>query len=166
MTSSRAIGPLPPHQYVVLAALVALCLAVGALGGWTTAQSVTTWYPTLAKPSFNPPDWVFGPVWTTLYVLMAIAAWLVWRRSGLHGARPALVLFAVQLALNLAWSLLFFGAHRVDLALADIVVLWAALVATAIAFRRHSTMATVLMLPYLAWVSFASLLNFSIWRLN
>jgi benzodiazapine receptor len=158
--------PSPLRQAVVLIALLAASLGVGALGALATAQSVGTWYQTLAKPSFNPPDRVFGPVWTALYVLMAIAAWLVWRRAGWREARPALALFALQLALNLAWSFLFFGARWIGGALVEIVLLWLAIAATIAAFRRHSAWAAWLMLPYLAWVSFASLLNWSLWRLN
>jgi tryptophan-rich sensory protein len=148
---------------LVLIAFLVVCLAVGALGGLSTAPAIPTWYAGLAKPSFNPPNWLFAPVWTTLYVLMAIAAWLVWRRGS---ARTALILFALQLALNAAWSQLFFGLHRIDLALIDIVLLLAAIVATALAFRRHSTAAALLLVPYIAWVSFATTLNFAIWRLN
>ena len=151
------------RQALVLLAFIAVCLALGALAGAVTAPAIPTWYATLAKPSFNPPNWVFAPVWTALYVMMAIAAWLVWRRGN---ARIALVLFAVQLLLNSAWSLLFFGLHRVDLALIDIALLLAAIVATALAFRARNAAAAALMLPYLAWVCFASMLNFAIWRLN
>ncbi|MCB1377601.1 MAG: tryptophan-rich sensory protein [Alphaproteobacteria bacterium] len=152
------------NQWLVLAGFILLCLAVGGLGGWVTAQSVVDWYPTLIKPSWNPPNWIFGPVWTTLYVLMAIAAWLVWRGGGRTGG--AMVLFFSQLALNFAWSFLFFGARSPWLGLVDIAMLWVALLLTAIAFFQRSRLAGTLMLPYLAWVSFAAVLNFAIWRLN
>ncbi len=151
------------RQGLVLVGFIALCLAAGALGAAVTAPAIPTWYATLAKPSFNPPNWIFAPVWTTLYVLMAIAAWLVWRRGN---ARTPLTLFAVQLVLNSAWSLLFFGLHRVDLALLDIVLMLAAIAATALSFRPRSAVAALLLVPYLAWVSFATVLNFAIWRLN
>ena len=151
---------------LVLLGFIGLCLAVGTLSAAVTAPAITSWYPTLVKPSFNPPNWIFVPVWTTLYVLMAIAAWLVWRRAGFAAARTALFLFIVQIVLNSLWSLLFFGLHRIDLALADVVLLLVAIVATALAFRRHSAMAALLLVPYLAWVSFATALNFAIWRLN
>ncbi len=154
------------RQVFVLAGFIALCLAVGAIGGLATAQSVASWYPTLAKPSFNPPDWVFAPAWTTLYVLMAVAAWLVWRRAGWQRARPAFRLFALQLALNLAWSFLFFSFHQVGLALVDAALLLAAIGATALAFLSHSRLAALLLLPYLAWVSFATVLNGAILQLN
>ncbi len=131
-----------------------------------TASSVGTWYQTLAKPSFNPPDWVFAPVWTTLYILMGVAGWLVWRASGWGRATSALVLFAVQLALNLAWSFLFFGGRHIGLALIEIVLVLAAIVVTAFLFRRHSGWAALLLLPYAAWVSFATVLNAALWRLN
>lgn len=166
MTDAPASRTPPPRQFVVLVALVALCLAVGALGAWATASSVSTWYQTIAKPSFTPPDRVFGPVWTALYVMMAVAAWLVWRDGGLERARSALMLFAVQLALNLAWSFLFFKSRWIGGALVDIVLLWVAIAATVAAFRRHNQWAGILMMPYLAWVTFATALNFAIWRLN
>jgi tryptophan-rich sensory protein len=127
---------------------------------------VSTWYRTLAKPSFTPPAWVFGPVWTALYLTMAIAVWQVWLRRGFAGAPGAMAAFAVQLLLNALWSLLFFGLRRPDLALADIALLWLALVATVLTFSRVSAPAGALLLPYLAWVSFASVLNFAIWQLN
>ncbi len=163
-SSNSSSGPV--RQVLALLGFVAVCLAAGGIGGAITTPAIAGWYAPLAKPSFNPPNWIFGPVWTALYLLMALAAWLVWRRAGWRNARAALLLFALQLVLNGAWSLLFFGLHRIDLALADIVALLAAVVATALAFRRHSMMATLLLLPYLAWVAFATVLNFAIWRLN
>jgi tryptophan-rich sensory protein len=146
---------------------IAIALAVGGVGGWATASSVTTWYSTLAKPAFNPPNFLFGPVWTALYVLMAVAAWLVWRAGPAGGQRrTALSLYAVQLALNLAWSLIFFGLRRPDLALMEVLVLFAAILATIRAFVRLDRRAGWMLLPYAAWVAFATLLNFEIWRLN
>jgi tryptophan-rich sensory protein len=155
------------RQWIGLAGFVAICLLAGALGGWVTSQSVVEWYPTLNKPAWNPPAWIFAPVWTTLYVMMAVAAWLVWKkgRRG-SGARLALALFFIQLALNCLWSFLFFGARSPGWALVDIVALLAALAATTWAFFHHSRLAGALMLPYLAWVSFAGFLNFTIWQLN
>lgn len=151
------------NKWLVLAGLIAICLGVAALGGLATASSVAEWYPTLNKPSWNPPSWVFGPVWTTLYIMMAVAAWLVWKRGN---SGPAMILFFAQLALNLAWSFLFFGARSPWLGLVDIAMLWLALLATVIVFFKRDRLAGALMLPYLAWVSFASFLNFTIWRLN
>lgn len=124
------------------------------------------WYAALAKPSWNPPNDVFGPVWTVLYILMGIAAWLVWRRVGFAGARVSLGLFLGQLVLNALWSYLFFGAQRPDLAFVEIAILWGAILATTIGFWRISVAAGILLLPYLAWVSFAGVLNFTLWRLN
>jgi benzodiazapine receptor len=131
-----------------------------------TSTSVKTWYVRLRKPSFNPPAWLFAPVWLLLYLMMATSAWLVWRNAGWSVPRPVFILFFVQLGFNLAWSGLFFGLHRPGLAFFDILLLLAAIVATAITFRLFSELAFWLLIPYAAWVAFASLLNFEIWRLN
>ena len=154
------------RQALALSAFVAVCLAIGAIGGAVTSTSVGTWYQQLRKPSFNPPDWVFGPVWTVLYIAMAVAAWRVWRRLGLGDTRYSLSLFAIQLFLNLAWTILFFGFQQIGLALVEIVVLFAVILATAIAFWRRDRGAGLLFVPYLGWVGFAALLNASLWRLN
>ena len=148
-----------------LAASLAVAFAVAGIGGWVTAGSVSSWYPTLTKPSFNPPAWIFGPVWTALYALMAIAAWRVWRklRTVRHGA---LRLYGAQLALNLLWSFLFFGAHQIGWALIEIALLFAAIIATMIAFGRIDRAAGFCFAPYAAWVAFAAVLNAEIWRLN
>lgn len=150
------------RRWLTLAGFVAACLAAGAVGGWATASSVADWYTTLRKPWFTPPSSVFGPVWTLLYILMGIAAWLVWET----GERRAMLAFAAQLALNLVWSLLFFGARSPGLALIDIALLWLAIVVTIVMFARARPLAGWLMVPYLAWVSFAAALNAAIWRLN
>lgn len=142
------------------------CFAIAAIGGAVTSGSVGTWYVTLQKPSFNPPNWIFGPVWTVLYAAMAIAVWRVWRIVGWRNGFEPLFLFAIQLGLNLAWSVLFFGMHRVGAAMVCIAALWLGIAATAAAFRKTDRPAAWLMVPYIAWVSFAALLNFSIWRLN
>ena len=116
------------RQWIILAGFIAICLLTGALGGWVTSQSVAEWYPTLNKPAWNPPAWIFAPVWTTLYVMMAVAAWLVWKKAPrASGLRLALGLFFVQLALNCLWSFLFFGARNPGWALVDIVALLAVL---------------------------------------
>ena len=154
---------------LALLGFVALCLAVAAAGGAVTASSVGTWYAGLAKPSFNPPNWVFAPVWTALYLMMAFAAWRVWRRRGAGDARLAMLAlgaWALQLALNLSWSLLFFGARLIGAALAEIAVLFAAILATALLFWRIDRVAGALLAPYAAWVAFAALLNAALWRLN
>jgi tryptophan-rich sensory protein len=149
-----------------LVIFVVVCLGAGGLGAIATTPEIEGWYKTLVKPSWNPPDYVFGPVWTTLYVLMAIAAWLVWRPAGFTAAAAPLTLFAAQLALNIAWSWIFFGMHQPGWGFLEVVVLWLAIVATTVAFFRHSKIAAWLMTPYLAWVSFAAALNFAIWRMN
>lgn len=146
---------------------VAVPVAVGGLAGWATSSGVATWYPTLTKPSFNPPSWVFGPVWTILYVMMGVAAFLVWRRGlGAEGVRLALGVFLLQLLLNGLWSLLFFGLRSPGLAFLDILGLWLAIGATVWLFWRVVPAAGLLLLPYWAWVSFATVLNGSIWSLN
>lgn len=124
------------------------------------------WYAGLTKPSWNPPSWLFGPVWTALYLMMGVSAWMVWKSTGATGIRHALMLFLLQLALNAAWSWLFFGLERPDLALVDIAILWLAIAATIWAFWGIERWAGMLMIPYLAWVSFATCLNFAIWKLN
>jgi benzodiazapine receptor len=146
-----------------LAGWLVLCFGAAAAG----AQFMPgEWYAGLKKPAWNPPSWIFGPVWSALYTMMAVAAWLVWRRGGFAGQRRPLTLFLVQLALNAAWTPLFFGLHRPGAAFAEIVLLWLAIAATLAAFRRVSRAAAWLLAPYLAWVSFAAALNFALWRLN
>ena len=124
------------------------------------------WFAALKKPSWNPPSWVFGPVWTALYAMMAAAAWLVWQRGGWKEQRKPLLIFLAQLALNAVWTPLFFGLHRPGVAFAEIVLLWLAIVATLVAFRPVNRTAAWLLVPYLAWVSFAAVLNGTLWRLN
>jgi tryptophan-rich sensory protein len=154
------------NPWLTFALFVGICFSVAAIGSVWTSTSVRTWYLRLRKPSFNPPSWVFGPVWSALYLMMATSAWLVWRKGGWETPRVALLLFFIQLGLNLAWSGLFFGLRRPGLAMVDILALLVAVVATAIEFRTFSRTAFWLMVPYAMWVSFASVLNFSIWRLN
>jgi tryptophan-rich sensory protein len=150
-----------------LAASVALPLAAGFIGSIFTSKSVGTWYPALKKPAFNPPSAVFGPVWTALYVMMGIALFVVWRKGTADPrVRVGLVLFGVQLALNALWSAAFFGARSPLAAAVVIVALWAAILATILAFARVSHLAAGLLVPYILWVSFAAVLNFSIYFLN
>jgi tryptophan-rich sensory protein len=149
-----------------LIVFMVVCLGAGGLGAIATTPEIEGWYKTIAKPSWNPPDYVFGPVWTTLYIMMAIAAWLIWKPTGFKATAMPLTLFAVQLVLNVAWSWIFFGMHQPGWAFTEIVILWLAIVATTVAFFRCSKIAGWLMMPYLAWVSFASVLNFAIWRMN
>lgn len=154
------------RQAVLLLGFIATCFAAAGLGAAATATSVGGWYQTLAKPSWNPPDWLFGPVWSVLYFLMAVAAWLVWRRGGWSAARSALIWFGIQLALNVLWSVVFFGMQQPGFAFAEIIALWLAIVATMVAFRGKSVAATILMVPYFAWSTFAAVLNFELWRMN
>jgi tryptophan-rich sensory protein len=153
-------------RWIGLVVFVAVCLGAGGLGAIATTPEIQGWYKTLAKPTWNPPDSVFGPVWTTLFVLMGVAAWLVWQQGGRKVATLPLALFALQLVLNIAWSWIFFGLHQPGWAFVEIVVLWLAILATTLAFFRCSKLAGWLLVPYLAWVSFASVLNFTIWRMN
>lgn len=161
-SGARAWG----RDTVALAVFVAICLAISAIGGWITAQSVDTWYQTLRKPFFNPPDWVFAPVWTLLYLAIAIAGWRVWRRVGVAGAPAAMACYGLQLALNLAWSFLFFGGRMIGAALAGVLVLLVAIIVNAALFRPIDRVAAWLLTPYAAWVAFATLLNLALWRLN
>lgn len=139
----------------------------GIIGSVFTAPAIAGWYTTIAKPELNPPAWVFGPVWTTLFALMGVAAFLVWKQ-GLErrDVRIALGIFVGQLALNTLWSILFFGLQNPGAAFIEIVILWFAILATIVAFARISRPAAWLLVPYILWVSFASYLNFSIWMLN
>ena len=154
------------RDLVALGVCMAACFGAAALGALFTGPAVGTWYQQIRKPLFSPPSWVFGPVWTALYAMMAAAAWLVWRKGEAASRTLPLLLFGVQLTLNAAWSPIFFGLRSFGWALADIVALWLAIVATRVAFLRVSAPAGLLLVPYLAWVSFAAVLNFAIWRLN
>jgi translocator protein len=154
----------PYRDYAGLLGFLAVCLGVMAVGGAITATTVDTWYQTLRRPVFAPPDWLFGPVWAALYIMMAVAAWLAWRREGMRGsAQP---LFAFQLVLNLAWTALFFGMTWIGAALVEIIILWIAIAATAIAFQRISRLAALLLIPYLLWVAYAAALNAGFWAMN
>lgn len=139
--------------------------AAGAVGAFATRHA-REFYAGLAKPPWAPPGWLFGPVWTVLYLMMGVAAWLVWRQGGWRGAAVALSLFLAQLLCNALWSWLFFAWRRGGLAFADIVLLAALIVATALAFARVRTLAAVLLIPYLAWVTFATALTYALWRSN
>ena len=154
------------NRWLMLLFFLFLCYGAAVLGSVWTSSSVGTWYAELRKPSFNPPNWIFAPVWSVLYFLMALSVWLVWREANWGGAKLALTLFFAQLALNVAWSGLFFGLRRPGTALVEIVLLFGTIVATALAFRPVSGLAFWLMVPYAMWVAFAALLNFKIWQLN
>ncbi|WP_316830125.1 TspO/MBR family protein [Pedobacter aquatilis] len=146
---------------------IAITLSIGALGGWATAQSVRSWYPTLNKPSFNPPNQLFAPVWTSLYVLIGIAAYLVWTKRAeiVHFPRTVAIYF-IQLILNLCWSFIFFYLHEIGFALAEIIVLLVIIIINAIMFYKINKLAGLLFIPYILWVSFASFLTYNIFILN
>jgi translocator protein len=148
--------------------VVVTCLVIGYFSGMVTRSAITTWYPTLIKPSFNPPNWIFAPVWSMLYVMMGVAAGLVWNKmeSDKDVVKNALVIFAVQLALNALWSYLFFGLKNPMLAGIEIILLWLMIFETYTKFLKINKIAAYLMIPYLLWVSFAMVLNGSIWWLN
>jgi translocator protein len=156
----------PLARVAVLAVFVAVALLAGWIGSLATTPSIPTWYAGLAKPSFNPPNAVFPVVWTILYVLMGVSAWLVWRAPAEGRRRAALAAWFVQLVLNVLWSFAFFGARSPLAGLIVIVVLLAAIVVTILAFRRVSVTSALLLAPYLAWVAFATVLNASILSLN
>jgi tryptophan-rich sensory protein len=146
-----------------LAGWILLCFVPAALGAFAMPGA---WYASLQKPAWNPPGWIFGPVWTLLYILMAVAAWRVWRLGGFRVQRAPLSRFLLQLALNAAWTPLFFGIHQPGWAFVDIVLLWVAIARTLAAFWRVHPVSAWLLAPYFAWVSFASVLNFTLWRMN
>lgn len=148
-----------------LVAWLAASFSAALIGGIATSRSVGTWYAALNKPLWNPPGWLFGPVWSVLYTMMGVAAWIVWRTD--HPVKPlAIGLFVAQLALNALWSWLFFGWRMPGFAFLEIAILWVVILATAVSFWRISPVAGWLLVPYLAWVGFASVLNFTIWRMN
>ena len=153
------------QQLCGLAVWLVIVFATSAIGAFASINA-RSFYAQLTQPAWAPPGWVFGPVWSALYLMMGIAAWLVWRERGLAAARGAFVLFFVQLAANALWSWLFFAWHLGAMAFAEIIVLWCLIVATIVAFWRVRPLAGALLLPYLAWVSFASVLAFWMWRLN
>lgn len=152
-------------QVLGLLGWLSVCFGAAATGAFASAQA-GTFYQSLVRPPWAPPGWLFGPVWTLLYILMAISAWLVWRRRGFRKAGPALSLFLFQLSVNALWTWLFFVWRQGGLAFAEILLLWSLILITAILFWRHSRVAAALLLPYLAWVSFASALTWAIWKGN
>ncbi|MFN8291004.1 MAG: TspO/MBR family protein [Chitinophagaceae bacterium] len=150
---------------LILAILIPLL--VGATSGFFTVTGVGSWYQTLHKPSWNPPNWIFGPVWTTLYILMGIALFLVWKAdTSPEVKRMAITLFALQLVFNFFWSFIFFNQHAVGWAFVEIIGLWLLILATIFAFANINRTAAWLLVPYISWVSFAGMLNYTIWRLN
>ncbi len=155
-----------PSPFLALILSIALAQAAGVVGSIFTVSSVGTWYATLTLPSFSPPSWVFGPVWVTLYTIMGVAAFLVWRQRQKKAARTALWVYGVHLVINAAWSVIFFGLQRPDLACIEILLLLAFILWTTVLFWNTDRRAGWLMVPYLAWVSFATVLNVAIWLLN
>lgn len=144
------------------------CLVIGYLSGTVTRESILTWYPTLVKPAFNPPNWIFAPVWTILYSMMGVAGGLIWNHieSDKEKVKKAFLFFVIQLGLNALWSYLFFGLHNPLLALIEIILLWLMIFETYTQFKNIDKIAGMLLIPYLIWVSFATVLNASIWWLN
>ena len=158
---------MPNRKLGALAAFIVVSFLAAGLGSAATTQAITTWYPTIAKPSWNPPNGVFAPVWTTLFLLMSLAAWRAWRAAATPAdATKTLALYGAQLVLNVLWSVLFFSLHRPGLALLEIVVFLALLIALQVRFARTDRLAAILWSPYVAWVSFAAFLNGTIWWLN
>jgi len=156
-------------QKILRIALVLMtCLVVGYLSGMVTRESITTWYPTLIKPVFNPPNWIFAPVWTILYIMMGLAGGLVWNKMDTNekAVKTAFKYFIFQLALNAAWSFIFFYLHNLFLALIELILLWLIIFEVYNQFKKIDKRAGMLFIPYLLWVSFAGVLNFSIWWLN
>lgn len=156
-----------PFSFVSFGGWIVLCELVGMAGSIFTIPQISIWYVTLAKPSFSPPNWVFGPVWVTLYALMGIAAYQV-SRLGWHlpKVKVSIVLFAAQLLLNFLWSFIFFGSHNIPGGFIDIAALWTLIVLLVVWFERLDKTASYLMIPYLVWVSFAMVLNYYLWLLN
>ena len=161
---SDSTKPRFPHWIALIGFLLVVAFIAGA-GSLFTSTGVSAWYRQLTRPSWTPPDWLFGPVWTVLYISMAVAAWLIWKQRQPR-SRWAIGVWLVQLLLNGAWSPIFFGLHSISGGLITIALLWLAILATASVFWRVSRAAAILMLPYLAWVTFASCLNLALWKLN
>ena len=155
------------REVLRLVVSIVVCQLAGGLGAIFTTPAIPTWYASLERPGFQPPNWLFFPVWTTLYTLMGIAAFLVWRK-GLHErrVRVALGIFAIQLVLNTAWTIIFFGLYSLFGAVIAIVFLWIAILINIVTFWRISKVAGALLIPYILWVSFAGILNYSVWMLN
>lgn len=145
---------------------IAFTLGFGSLGGFFTVPEITTWYATLQKPSFNPPNYLFGPVWTILYLLMGISFYIIWQQSPSPNKSKAVILFLIQFILNFCWSILFFKNHLIFWALVEIIAMWFFILLTIIVFGKLNKIASWLLVPYISWVSFATLLNFALWKLN
>ena len=153
------------NRWIKLIASVLICLAAGLIGSIFTTPSIPTWYASLSKPSFAPPNWVFGPVWTTLYILMGISLYLILNK-GLKNVRMQVIVFGIQLVLNAVWSFLFFGLQSLLYGLVGIILLWISIVITIFSFFKVSRKASFLLIPYIAWVSFATIANYYLLILN
>ncbi|WP_286167927.1 TspO/MBR family protein [Ochrobactrum sp. MC-1LL] len=153
----------PVNSILVLSGFIVVSFAASS-GGLVFRPG--QWYERLEKPSWRPPNWLFAPVWTFLYATIAIAGWLVWRQAGVEGAQLPLIVYAIQLLLNAAWSPIFFGLHQIGWALLEMALMWLSIVATIVLFYPISAGAAFLLVPYLCWVSFALVLNYSVWQLN
>ena len=163
-SESRFFSVQLERKLMRLTICIAACFGAAWLGSLVTIPALKPWYAALSKPRWTPPNWLFGPVWTILFLVMAFAAWLVWRQSGLKAV--PMQLFLLQLLLNVAWSLLFFRLRSPGAAFVEIVLLWSGILLTTITFRSAVALAAWLMIPYLMWVTFAAALNFKVWRLN
>ncbi|CAN5523032.1 TspO/MBR family protein [soil metagenome] len=155
-----------PFNLFTLIICLAIPLIIGGISGYATMDGLTSWYQTLNKPSFNPPNYLFGPVWTTLYVFMGISLYLIWRAPLTDVRKLALIIFSVQLILNFFWSIIFFSYHSPGLALIEIAAMWISICIMIYVFQKVNKTAAYLQIPYLLWVSFASILNAAIWKLN
>lgn len=151
---------------VKLIVSIVLTVGLGSLGGIFTISEIPVWYAGLQKPSFNPPNWLFGPVWTLLYLLMGISVYVIWKQPASSTRNTALTFFMIQFILNFCWSIIFFNQHQLGWALVEIIIMWVAILVTIIWFGKLSSVAAWLLVPYILWVSFASLLNGAIWKLN
>jgi len=145
---------------------ILIVFSFGFIGSFFTTSSITNWYAFINKPLFSPPNWIFGPVWTLLYILMGISAFLIWKKRDNLKTKSALIFYGIQLILNALWSIIFFGMHNPGLALLEIIILWLFILITLIKFYKINKTAGLLFIPYLLWVSFASILNYAIWILN
>lgn len=154
-----------PVDFFKLFVSIVVCELAGGIGSIFNIKAIPKWYRKIKRPSFNPPNWIFGPVWTTLYLLIGISFYFVWN-SNVSGKEIAIILFVVQLVLNILWSGIFFGLRKPGYAFIEIILLWASILAMIIFFYPISNVASYLLIPYFLWVSFASVLNFSIWFLN
>ena len=164
--NTQPISFVRPHTTLALACWLLLCFAVAGVSSVFSAYAIPTWYATLVKSSLNPPNWVFAPVWTTLYMLMAVAIWLIWKTRPSPCRISGIWFFIAQLLFNFLWSWVFFSQHQIGAALVDIVLLWISILLCILSFKKMSHKAAWLMVPYLAWVTFAAFLNIELWRLN